>query len=96
MIIPSGFASPQTRQIYGFVYSTTGQPISGASVSVSKCSYAQTAITGSDGSWQMVIPSGQSGWLTFSANGFQSQTLQIDLNANWPYAGGVLSMQPTA
>jgi hypothetical protein len=96
MIIPSGFASTQTRQIYGFVYSTTGQPISGASVVMSKCSYTQSATTSSDGSWQMAIPSNLYGSLTFSANGFQTQTFQVELNANWPYAGGVLSLQPTS
>jgi len=95
MIIPSGFASSQSRQIYGFVYSTTGQPIMGATVIMSKCSYTQSATTGTDGAWQMTIPSDLYGSLTFSANGFQTQTFQIELNANWPYAGGVLSLQPT-
>jgi hypothetical protein len=96
MVIPSGFASSQSRQIYGFVYSTTGQPISGATVVMSKCSYTQSAMTGSDGSWQMVIPLGLYGSLTFSATGFQTQTFPINLNANWPYAGGTLSLQPTS
>src|SRR5208282_822209 len=96
MIIPSGFASSQSRQIYGFVYSTTGQSIAGATVVMSKCSYTQSATTGSDGSWQMAIPSDLYGSLIFSANGFQTQTFQINLNANWPYAGGILSLQPTS
>jgi hypothetical protein len=95
MVIPSGFASSQSRQIYGFVYSTTGQPIAGAIVVMSKCSYTQSVTTGSDGSWQMSIPSDLYGSLTISANGFQTQTFQINLNANWLYAGGVLSLQPT-
>ena len=67
----------------------------GATVIMSKCSYTQSATTGNDGAWQMTIPSDLYGSLTFSANGFQTQTFQIELNANWPYAGGVLSLQPT-
>ena len=93
--VPNGFAAPQNRQIYGFVYSTSGQPISGATVSVSKCSYTQIATTGSNGYWQMSIPYGLAGSVTFSANGFQPETFQLNLNVNWPYAGGTLSLQPT-
>ncbi len=84
----------QTRLMYGFVYSAAnGRPLAGVTVTASTCNYAQSAVTASDGSWQITYPTDKVGTLTFSGNGFETQSFQIELNANWSYAGGVVSLQ---
>jgi hypothetical protein len=85
--------SAQSRILYGYVYSaTTGKPIA-ATVTVSQCLNQQTATTGADGSWQLSYPYGTSGTITFSAPGYASQSFQLEMNAQWYYAGGVVSLQ---
>ena len=84
----------QSRILYGFVYSaSTGKPIA-ANVTVSQCFNQQTAQTTADGSWAISFPYGTWGTVTFSAPGYATQTFQLDLNAQWYYAGGVVSLQP--
>jgi hypothetical protein len=46
------------------------------------------------GSWQIEYPYGTLGTIRFSAAGYASQTFQLDLNAQWYYSGGVVSLQP--
>jgi len=79
--------------LYGKVYSaTTGQPLS-ATVTVSKCGYAQSADTAADGSWQLSYPYGWLGTITFSAPGYATETFQMGPNVQWYDGGGVLSLQ---
>jgi len=86
--------SAQSRTLYGYVYSTsTGKPID-ATVTVNQCSYEQTVDTSVSGSWQIQYPYGTLGTVTFSAAGYASQTFQLDLNAQWYYSGGIVSLQP--
>ena len=86
--------SAQSRILYGEVYSaSTGRPIS-ATVTVTKCGYAQSATTASDGSWQLPYPYGWFGTITFSSPGYVTETFQIGPNVQWYDAGGVLSLQP--
>lgn len=86
--------SAQSRTLYGYVYSTsTGKPID-ATVTVNQCSYQQTVETSMGGSWQIEYPYGTLGTIRFSAAGYASQTFQLDLNAQWYYSGGVVSLQP--
>lgn len=86
--------SAQSRILYGYVYSAvTGKPIA-ATVTVSQCLNQQTATTGADGSWQLAYPYGTLGTITFSAPGFASQSFQLQMNAQWYYAGGIVSLQP--
>jgi hypothetical protein len=85
----------QSRLLYGTVFSaSTGQPLS-ATVTVSGCSYAQSASTGSDGSWQIAFPYGTFGRITFSAPGYVSETFQVGINGQWFDAGGIVSLQPS-
>jgi len=91
--VPS--VNAQSRILYGKVYSaSTGQPLS-ATVTVTKCGYAQSASTTTDGSWQLPYPYGWFGTITFASAGYATQTFQIGQNAQWYDAGGVLSLQPT-
>jgi hypothetical protein len=93
---PQGYplVSAQSRILYGYVYSAgTGKPIA-ATVTVSRCLNQQTASTGADGSWELPYPYGTSGTITFSAPGYASQSFQLDLNAQWYDAGGIVSLQP--
>lgn len=84
----------QSRTLYGYVFSvSTGKPIE-ASVVVNQCSNQQTASTNEEGSWQIQYPDGTLGTITFSAPGYLTQSFQLDLNAQWYYAGGVVSLQP--
>jgi hypothetical protein len=86
--------SAQSRMLYGEVYSaSTGQPLS-ATVTVTRCGYAHSAMTASDGSWQLSYPYGWFGTITFSSPGYATQTFQIGQNVQWYDAGGVLSLQP--
>ena len=89
------FASAQSRMLYGMVYSaTTGNPLA-ATVTVSRCFNAQTTSTTPDGSWQLSYPYGTLGTITFSAPGYASQSFQVNMNAQWYDAGGVVSLQPS-
>jgi hypothetical protein len=72
---------------------STGQPILGVVVSAASCSYAQTATTGADGSWQLTFPYGMFGKLTFSASGYAAKSFEITLSADWEYSGGAISLQ---
>ena len=97
-LVPLGFpfasAQSQYRTLYGKVYSaSTGQPLA-ATVTATQCGYAQSAMTATDGSWQLSYPYGWLGSISFSSPGYATETLQIGLNAQWYYAGGVLSLQP--
>lgn len=87
------FVRAQSRTLYGKVYSvSTGRPIA-ATVTASTCGYTQSASTGSDGSWQLVFPYGTVGKITISAAGYVAQTFQIDTNAQWFEAGGIVSLR---
>jgi hypothetical protein len=84
----------QSRMLYGFVYSaSTGKPIA-ANVTVSQCFNQQTTRTASDGSWEISFPYGTWGTVAFSAPGYATETFQLDLNTQWYYAGGIVSLQP--
>ena len=86
--------SAQSRVLYGYVYSaTTGRPIA-ATVTVSQCLNQQAVATGVDGTWELSYPYGTTGTITFSAPGYLSQSFQLDMNPQWYYAGGVVSLQP--
>jgi hypothetical protein len=85
----------QSRTLYGYVYSAkTGKPIF-ATVTVSRCFNQQIATTGADGSWELPYPYGTLGTITFSATGYSGQSLQLDMNAQWYYSGGIVSLQPS-
>jgi hypothetical protein len=85
--------SAQSRTLYGYVYSAaTGKPID-ATVTVSQCFDQQSTVTATDGSWQLSYPYGTVGSITFSAPGYVSQTFQLNVNAQWYYAGGIVSLQ---
>ncbi|MGA2628152.1 MAG: hypothetical protein ABSF63_13955 [Candidatus Bathyarchaeia archaeon] len=89
------FASAQSRMLYGMVYSaTTGGPLA-ATIKLSRCFNAQTTTTTLDGSWQLSYPYGTLGTITFSAAGYASQSFQVNLNAQWYDAGGVVSLRPS-
>lgn len=86
--------SAQTRTLYGYVVSAaTGKPVE-ATVVVNQCSYQQTTSAEANGAWQIQYPDGTLGTITFSAPGYLPQNFQLDLNAQWYYAGGVISLQP--
>ena len=88
------FVSAQSRMLYGYVYGAdTGKPIP-AIVTVRQCFNQQTAATNGDGAWEVSYPYGTTGTIIFSAPGYASQTFQLDLNAQWYYSGGVVSLQP--
>lgn len=90
------FVSAQSRTLYGTVYgTTTGQPLA-ATVTVSSCSYTQSTSTGPDGSWQITFPYGTFGKITFSAAGYTAETFQVTSTAEWFYAGGIVSLQPSS
>jgi hypothetical protein len=81
--------------LYGYVYSvSTGKPIP-ATVSISKCFNQQTVATSTDGSWEISYPYGTLGTITFSSPGYSSQTFQLNMNAQWYYSGGIVSLQST-
>ena len=87
--------SAQSRTLYGYVYSAaTGKPIA-ATVTVSQCLNQQTATTGADGSWELPYPYGTLGTISFSAPGYASQSFQLEMNAQWYDAGGIVSLQPS-
>jgi len=87
--------SAQSRMLYGYVYSSaTGNPIA-ATVTVSRCFDQQTATTAADGAWELSYPYGTLGTITFSAPGYSSRSFQLNVNAQWYYSGGVVSLQPT-
>ncbi len=89
-------ANAQSRILYGTVYSaSTGKPIA-ATVTLSRCFNTQTALTGSDGAWELSYPYGVLGTITFSAPGYVTQTFQINMNVQWYDAGGVVSLQPSS
>ena len=80
--------------LYGYVYSaTTGHPIA-ATITISRCFNQQSVTTAADGSWQLPYAYGALGTVTFSAPGYATQTLQLNLNAEWYYSGGVVSLYP--
>ena len=88
------FARAQSRMLYGMVYSTnTGDPLA-ATITLSRCFNAQTTSTAPNGSWQLPFPYGALGTITFSAPGYVSESFQINMNAQWYDAGGVVSLQP--
>jgi hypothetical protein len=88
-------ANAQSRTLYGFVYSTnSGKPIS-AIVTLSRCFNQQFVSTNADGSWQLPYPYGTLGTITFSAPGYNTQTFQINMNAQWYDSGGIVSLQPS-
>ena len=83
----------QSRILYGYVYSAaTGNPIA-ATITVSQCFNQQSTATGANGFWQLSYAYGTLGSITFSAPGYVSQTFQLNLNAQWYYAGGIVSLQ---
>jgi hypothetical protein len=85
----------QSRMLYGYVYSSaTGKPIT-ATVTVSRCSNQQAVTTRADGSWDLSYEYGTLGTLTFSAPGYSTQSMQLNMNAQWYYSGGVVSLQLT-
>ena len=84
--------SAQSRTLYGYVYSAaTGNPIA-ATITVSQCFNQQSALTGTNGYWQLPYAYGTLGSITFSAPGYVSQTFQLNVNAQWYYAGGIVSL----
>jgi hypothetical protein len=84
----------QSRMLYGYVYSAaSGKPLA-ATVTVSHCINQQTVTTDANGSWELSYAYGILGTITFSAPGYSTQSFQLDLNAQWYYAGGVVSLQP--
>ena len=90
----SPLVSAQPRTLYGFVYSaSTGKPIA-ATFTVSQCFNQQSVDTAADGSWQLSFPYGTLGSITFSAPGYASETFALNLNAQWYYSGGIVSLQP--
>ena len=87
-------ATAQSRMLYGFVYSaTTGKPLA-ATIVVSRCFNQQTVITNANGLWMLFYAPGTLGTITFSAPGYATQTLQLNLNAEWYYSGGIISLTP--
>ena len=86
--------SAESRMLYGYVYSaSTGEPIS-ATVTVSRCFNQLSVTTRADGAWQLSYAYGTLGTITFSAPGYATQSFQLNLNAQWYYSGGVVSLQP--
>ena len=84
----------QSRILYGYVYDArTGHPIV-ATVTVSRCFNQQSVTTGVDGSWELSYAYGTLGSITFSAAGFATQTFQLNMDAQWYYSGGVVSLLP--
>jgi len=87
-------AHAQSRMLYGFVYSaTTGKPLT-ATIIVSRCFNQQTVTTSPNGLWLLYYAPGTLGTITFSARGYATQTLQLNLNAEWYYSGGIISLTP--
>lgn len=85
----------QPRMLYGYVYSArTGDPIA-ATVTVSRCFNQQSVTTAADGSWKLSYAYGTLGTITFSAPGYETQSFQLNLNAQWYYSGGVVSLLAT-
>ena len=96
VVLAQGYplVAAQSRMLYGYVYSArTGHPIA-ATITVSRCFNQQSVTTGADGSWQLSYAYGTSGTITFSAPGYATQSLQLNINAQWYYSGGVLSLLP--
>jgi hypothetical protein len=96
ILVAQGYpmVNAQSRMLYGYVYSaTTGKPIA-ATVTVSRCSNQQTVTTGADGSWELSYAYGTLGTISFSAPGYSTQSLELNMNAQWYYSGGVVSLQP--
>jgi len=92
---PQNVFSTQSRLMYGTVISAvTGRPIVGAAVVANNCRINQSTLTGLDGSWQLTFPEGTYGTLSFSAPGYNTQTYEIEYNANLVYAGGIVSLAP--
>ena len=95
VIAAQGFSTvnAQSRILYGLVYSAaTGKPLV-ATITVSHCGYTQSVSTESNGMWQISYPYGTLGTITFSENGYITQTFQINLNNQWYDAGGVILLQ---
>jgi hypothetical protein len=87
--------TPQSRVLYGMVYSaSTGRPVP-ATISVTSCDYTQSILARADGSWRLTFPYGSVGKISFSALGYESQTFEITLIPQWFYAGGTISLQPS-
>jgi hypothetical protein len=87
-------ANAQSRMLYGYVYSaTTGKPVV-ATITVSRCFNQQSVATASDGSWELTYAYGTLGTITFSAPGYSTQIFQLNLNAQWYYSGGIVSLLP--
>lgn len=85
-----------SRLFYGTVWSANlNQPIQGATVSASSSGYSVSTATGSDGTWNMVLPWG-SYTITVSASGYQSQSFTIDWQPGTIYSGGSVNLQPSA
>lgn len=96
VLVAQGYplANAQSRMLYGYVYSaSTGDPIA-ATVTVSRCFNQQSVTTNADGSWELSYSYGTLGTITFSAPGYATQSLQLDLNAQWYYSGGIVSLSP--
>lgn len=88
------FASAQSRMLYGYVYSgTTGKPIA-ATVTVSRCFNQQAVTTSANGAWELPYAYGTLGTITFSAPGYSTQSFELNLNAQWYYSGGIVSLLP--
>jgi len=87
-------AHAQSRMLYGYVYSAaTGRPIS-ATITVSRCFNQQSVATAADGSWELSYAYGTLGTITFSAPGYSAETFQLNLNMQWYYSGGIVSLLP--
>ena len=85
----------QSRMLYGYIYSAaSGDPIA-ATVTVSRCFDQQAVTTNANGSWELSYAYGTLGTITFSAPGYSTETFQLNLNSEWYYAGGIVSLQPT-
>ena len=96
VLVAQGYplVNAQSRILYGYVYSAaTGNPIA-ATVTVSRCLDQQTITTSADGSWELSYAYGTLGTITFSAPGYSTETFQLNMNAQWYYSGGIVSLQP--
>jgi len=90
----AAFFTPSARLFYGSVFSgSTNQPLAGASVTASGPGYGQLVLTASDGTWNMQLPYG-SYTIAISADGYQSQSFQINWSADTPYSGTNIILQP--
>jgi len=96
VLVAQGYplVSAQSRMLYGYVYNaSTGSPIA-ATITVSRCFNQQSVTTNSNGAWQLSYAYGTLGTISFSAPGYATQTLELNLNAQWYYSGGVVSLVP--